>query len=490
MNFQKNRRIESNRLPIYVLLAILILSPLPAASVYGWAVLGIELAVLSLAFLYISSSRRKESPAPSLMEKGGKVFFVSLLFFAILQVISFPTGVLRLLSPNSASLQSLLAPSGSSPPSMSLSLLSSASARGYLGLFSFLLLGYLTFKAVDSRRRINIIFNVLIWIGIGLSLFGLIELLRAEPSILFYEKKHYLDSVTGTFINRNHFSAYVIMIIPLALGLFLSRLNGVQSLGLSWFEKIKRMIRERPLSFFLLPVGILIMGVAVVLSKSRSGGFLLVLVLILFFGLYFSFTHYFKQASARLALKTFLLILVCILLYTGVEGAINRFSMEGILEDGQTLVWRNVLTMISDHPVFGTGLGTFSAIYPSYEDNWKPGLYSHVNNDYLEFLSELGGLGFLLLFGGILWFIVHSFLEWRIRMNPEIKGLALGGLISLTALLVHAVTDSCLHIPANMILFVSVLGLTVRTVKHRETERGGDAPTLRMRVRIRMWVSK
>lgn len=78
----------------------------------------------------------------------------------------------------------------------------------------------------------------------------------------------------------------------------------------------------------------------------------------------------------------------------------------------------------------GTGLGTFASVYPAYEESLTPNRFSHAHSDYLEFLSELGIVGLILLLGGILFMLVHSFLIWRERRHTIAKGLALGGIVT------------------------------------------------------------
>ena len=63
--------------------------------------------------------------------------------------------------------------------------------------------------------------------------------------------------------------------------------------------------------------------------------------------------------------------------------------------------------------------------------------------------------------------LIKSFLIWKERNHPEVKGLALGGIIAIINMLIHSITDFNLHIPANMLLFASVLSLTWVTVHYR-----------------------
>ena len=104
------------------------------------------------------------------------------------------------------------------------------------------------------------------------------------------------------------------------------------------------------------------------------------------------------------------------------------------------------------------------------EESSTPPLFEHAHNDYLEYLAELGGMGFLLLLGGILTMLVFSFLMWRVRRHPEVKGLVLGGMVAVVAMLIHSITDFNLHIPANMMLFALVLSLTIAAAFYRRNQ--------------------
>ena len=88
-------------------------------------------------------------------------------------------------------------------------------------------------------------------------------------------------------------------------------------------------------------------------------------------------------------------------------------------------------------------------------------------NDYLEYLSELGVGGMALFLGGLISLIISSFLIWRVRRHPEVKGLALGGIVAVVAILIHSLTDFNLHIPANVFLLSVMLSLIVVTVHYK-----------------------
>lgn len=299
------------------------------------------------------------------------------------------------------------------------------------------------------------------------------ELYNKNPRILFYKKIYDLDSVSGTFVNRNHFSGYLEMVIPLAIGLIIARVNLSSLSGLKWREKLLRLSEKGVSTNLMIFAGIIIMSLAIIFSKSRSGVFLLVFSFILFFELtvlYFGRARH-QQRWIKNFLKVSFLIITFTSLHIGIGATIERFALDKLLLEGRPLYWSNVTPIAGDFPLFGTGLGTFASVYPAYDESGPPVHLSHAHNDYLEYLSELGLVGLILLLGGILFMVVSSFLITRMRRHPEVKGLALGGIVASVAILIHSVTDFNLHIPANMVLFTVVLSLTMVTAFYKRREQ-------------------
>ena len=182
---------------------------------------------------------------------------------------------------------------------------------------------------------------------------------------------------------------------------------------------------------------------------------------ILFFGLmtqFFRGTEDQKRKTKKIITIVFLLI-VFISLYVGFEATVERFALDKLLKEGRPTYWANTAEIYKAYPLFGTGLGTFPSLYPDKEEGETLIRLYHAHNDYLEYLSELGIVGMILLLGGILYMLVKSFLIWRGRKQSEVKALALGGIVAIICILIHSITDFNLHIPANMLLFSVALSL-------------------------------
>lgn len=470
----------------YGILGLIVFSPLPAASVYEWSILVIQLTVFLMVLVYVLMNTRPDVNENLLqIMKWPKYLFSGFFIFLLFQIIPLPVALVKIISPNSYNFRESFSAQLSSQKFMSISLIPSHTFREGLELLSYVLLGFLILMTVN-KKQIKRIYYVLISMGVFQAFYGMFELYSKNPRILFYKKIYSLDSVTGTFVNRNHFSGYVEMILPLAMGLIVARVDVFSMVGMSWREKFLRL-SEKGLAVNLMVVfGILAMSLAIVFSKSRSGVFLLLYTFVLFLGLSALFYRNFKGRKQRVnnILKFIFFALIGISFYVGVDFTLDRFSMDNILMEKRPEFWEKTVQIFADYPLFGSGLGTFPSIYPGLESLGTPLNIYHAHNDYLEYLAELGILGMGMLLGGLLIMVIKAFMIWRTRRHREIKGLALGGFVALICLLLHSITDFNMHIPANMLLFSIVLSLTavVATYRYRSPDDKKDVSKIKEEV--------
>jgi O-antigen ligase len=457
----------------YGILGLLVFSPLPAASVREWAVLVIQVSVVIMMAAYVLM-REKPTNGRILSRrlKWPKYLFSALAVFLLLQIVPFPSFLVRLLSPSSHHFQKLYSVDASGPKFMSFSIVPSHTLQAALELLTYFLIGFLVIKTVTRKSQVVRMFSVVIAMGVFEALYGLFELYNSSPRILFYKKVYNLDSVTGTFVNRNHFSGYLEMIIPLALGLVAARIVLFSPSSANLRRRLAGFSEGHFFKSILISLGIGLMALAVVFSRSRSGVSVLVLAFILFAGLVAVYFNVYGLGQKRL--KNFLgagfLLVILLSLFVGINATLDRFSLDELLRDNRPAYWSLTLRTFADFPLLGTGLGTYGALVPSLEGDSGPVAIVHAHNDFLEYLSELGVVGFSLLFGGVLLMVRATFLSWRARRHPEIKGLALGGMVSVACIMIHSLTDFNLHIPANIVLLAVVLPSTMVLASYKQGE--------------------
>ncbi|MBI3779555.1 MAG: O-antigen ligase family protein, partial [candidate division NC10 bacterium] len=118
-----------------------------------------------------------------------------------------------------------------------------------------------------------------------------------------------------------------------------------------------------------------------------------------------------------------------------------------------------------DYPWSGSGLNTFSWVYPPYRNpRLYPFIYTHAENDYVQAFAE-GGTPLALILAVSLCIAATQLLRSWWRTNARhVHILGIGFLTGLVALLLHSAADFNLHIHANAILFVTIVGLAYRVL--------------------------
>lgn len=453
------------------ILALLVWTPLPIASVQPWSILVMEIGVFAL-YAVCLCLEQKPRPGEMLKKETRRLrpVFIGLFLFLVFQMLPLPAFLIRLLSPQAASLRARYVPVSAQADTATLSLLPGATLAATLELLAYVLMGVLIFKTVTHRAQIRRIMLTLVGVGVFEAVYGLFELYRNNPRLFFYPKTINLDSATGTFVNRNHYAGYLEMVIPLALGLLISRFDLFGEPGTPLRARLARFINRGLVTNLLLGVGLAVMAVALLLSNSRSGVVVLILIFVLILVLTaqaFGHTRM-QQGWVRNVIRITALAVIGLGLYIGLEAMIGRFAVDKLLQDGRPRYWGAVMRMIGQFPLFGVGYGAFGSVYAAFDTTDMEYALVHAHNDYLETISELGLIGAGLLGFAVAYLLGKAFKTWMSRRHPELKGLALGCLVSTAAILIHSMTDFNLQIPANALVFSVVLVLTVKTAYHRK----------------------
>jgi len=318
--------------------------------------------------------------------------------------------------------------------------------------------------------RINHIIVAIISLGFSISLLGIMQKLTGTTKPYWVVESNSLYPF-GPYINRNHFAGYICMVIPLALGLLIARFR-------SFFLSRKRYFKAADFQShlfanLLLVFAIVIMILALLFSLSR-GGILVFLFSIAVFLIIVAISRLATGNNRGKKISSFvlsILIASVFLIWIGRNTILDRLSDPSSPSSTRVSLYLDTLNMSSDFPIFGTGFGTFQYIYRKYKTWDDLFLYKHAHNDYLEILSDLGLIGFLIVLVGIVLFLRKILLRWIERRDPYAKGITLGGVCGVFAILCHSLVDFNLHIPANALFLSIILGLIFNTV-HLKKNRG------------------
>ena len=88
-----------------------------------------------------------------------------------------------------------------------------------------------------------------------------------------------------------------------------------------------------------------------------------------------------------------------------------------------------------------------------------PGFFQHAHNDYLEFMSDTGWIGIIILGSIVALTFSAAVHAMRRRRHPLMRGMAFSSVMGILSLMIHSTTDFNLRVPSNAALFMVVLAL-------------------------------
>jgi O-antigen ligase len=499
------------------LCAVLVFVPLPLGSVEEWAIFVFESATLALFLAYLggellagrkadragggNAGRPRILGSPELGfrsrgEEGNgdafggglppavKILLSVFLAISVLQILPLPPGIVNVLSPRAAAIYRGMARDGlagwDARSWWTLSLSPLVSAGELALLLSYGLFGFLVLQTVRTRRRIEIFVLVIIGSALFQAFYGMAETFSGSERIFGFQKKYNIGSVTGTYVNRNHFAGFMEMVFPLSLGYLLAKARYfLMEKGLSWRKKILWFGQESLQWSLIFGLGTVLIGVALVFSKSRSAVMIFLVTVILAGAALGSWRELSDQADERRRLRGVVRLVsaavVAVALWLGIGPIIERFSEIDISKDARRTFISNTFEMAREFPWTGTGKGTFVHAYAMYKKVDTGFVLSYAHNDYLESAAENGLVAGFCLVAAAFWLVVSLAGQWRKRRNNFAKGIGLGAILGILAILIHGFTDFNFQIPANAVYFVGLVALAVNLVGRRGGEkiRGG-----------------
>ena len=375
------------------------------------------------------------------------------MLYAPSSMLYAPSSMLPLHAPTSM----LHAPCSLLPLTLSLSATSTALLKwmAYASVF------FLAATFPPHRSLLPLIVALFV-IGFAEAVYGLYGYLNQSDYLLWFRKKYDMSSVTGTYINRNHFAGLMSLCIPVSLGLFASRISS-------------RAGHYGALSLYFLFMGLVIMVLGLIFSMSRMGQFSLIVGMVFVGGLYIaSIIKRGRRRSSTLVIASLLVLCLAGLwgMWKGLGPVEERWSTIEASYADRSLFWQSTMKLVRNFPLAGTGLGTYVLAYPPYKpDKLGAVIVDHAHNDYLEFLSEVGLAGFIPWLAFFLLFLVLTIRAWFRRRNTFSVFIGAGGLAATVALLTHSLADFNLQIPANAMLLFLVMGLTWRVVNSSKEQR-------------------
>ena len=256
------------------------------------------------------------------------------------------------------------------------------------------------------------------------------------------------------------------MILPFALVLAYGQFQKIREEQPEFGAGIRDFFKHQDFFKLILWLSLaILLFVALVFSQSRMGLISAVTSTLVLFTLVL--TSGWQKTNAILVVVLFLVVAAGAVNWIGAEPIIGRFQtlgQESHMGANRLSFWMDTTRLIRDHPLLGSGLGTFPVDYPIEQTSYARAFVSHAHNDYLEFASELG-LPCALLFFGSIFYLMWLGLRFIRNSDPGFgRMLFLGSFCGLIAILMHSLADFNLHIPANGLLFAVLLGMLYASI--------------------------
>ncbi len=303
---------------------------------------------------------------------------------------------------------------------------------------------FLMTMSFDARRRLWAVCVVL-----GLCIFSLLlaalQLSSGDADAFRLYQNSHTSLPVGFFANRNHQAVLLAAGLPLAAAFVAA-----------WSRDSSG--RGKPAT--ILYVGLVgLLGVGILVTKSRAGVALAGLALIASFIIFWLTV----QGRARRREITLAVSSAALVLIVGAQVAIgavlSRFE-DVTGREGRFDMWPTVIDAGAGQQPWGAGIGTFEALYRSAEplSLLTPYFVNHAHNDYLELWLEAGLLFPLILAGFLIWLFRSAIQAWRAPAGrPEI--LARAGSVIVIVLLLHSIADYPLRMPSLVCLFAFAAAL-------------------------------
>ena len=248
------------------------------------------------------------------------------------------------------------------------------------------ILYFVTINNIDNKRQINHILTAILVVGALLGIYGILQYQGIDFS--FWGKNVGRQQVFGLFGNVNYFAEYLIIPLSIAVPLFFISNN-----------RIKKV---------LLLIGILAMGITLILTFTRGSylGFGAASIFMLFLFLLSRGNVILKKHKKIILFILIAVIIVTILFVvpnplnkpdTVISKIKERISITQFSQGHSLMrritIWKFSALMVKDHPLLGSGLGTFKYNSLNYQARfldqgqnrklYPSGFADKVHNEYL-----------------------------------------------------------------------------------------------------------
>jgi uncharacterized membrane protein len=322
-----------------------------------------------------------------------------------------------------------------------------ASVRALLLLLSY----FAVYTSVRSLSKDKMLYTILAAIIVSSVCMSVLALLQGGSN----EQ----GDLVGMFLNDNNFAVYINLVLPVVLG----------SAKTIHRRSKHNHSRSNPAVLIYFCAGIL--AAAVLYTGSRAGAVITILIL----AAWVSFELYDSRQAGIKTKQIFLYVVLAmiptaVMLYlSGIGGWYHQLAdpvtrLSDVVST-RFVVITDTWNMFLDRIACGVGAGAFHAAFPYYQNPDVIGFYRNAHNDWIQWLAELGVVGYGL---GIV-AVVTTFKKSPQKKIHLPRHIARGITIGLAGVCLHALLDFPFRIPAITVIVAAWIGiLTKRSFRHEK----------------------
>lgn len=323
---------------------------------------------------------------------------------------------------------------------------------------AYLMVFVLSLLLLNNRQRLYRLLYTLVAIGVIQSIYGSINVLTGQNTTLGFEKPDtYFGHATGTLFNYNHFANLITFSAAAAVGLLLSKPAGrTVHTWRQWLRETIAVLLDNKLVF---RISLTLIVIALVLSKSRMGNSAFFFSLTTSGLIWLAFTGKVNRGFFVLFGSMLVIDVLIISHWFGLMQLVERFENTDIVMENRVQALPFLTAMFEDFKWSGIGSGGFEYLFPLYNEMGTDKFFNAAHNDYLQFLIELGLIGFIPLLLAVLTSFGCALYTLRKRRSVIFRACAFTSIMAMLACGMHAITDFNFQIPSNATYFMVIMAL-------------------------------
>ena len=447
----------------WLLISLLTFMPLAFGVVHAWS----EEVVIILSGAIVTCFLLK-----SILNKKLEIIwtwaYVPVVIFIILvavQSISLPENIINVISGNTATMKkellSDLPDADKFLKSITLTFYPFATKHDLRLVLALAGVFFVVLNEFRRPEKIKRLLKAIIIIGAFIALISLGQNLLGNGKIFWFVKTHNSQSYSGPFVNHSHYAQFMNLSIGAALGLLIIRFHEYFQNRKITLPIVFNFLSSNSSGFMWFLIVMIGVGMATVFLSLSRGGIISMLIAMCLVTLFLSSKSHLR-IHGWVMVGAAIIAFICVL-YIGFDAVYERMAtLRDINKAGQERLQMLKDTTIawSKFPLFGTGLGTYSVVYPMFDNTNITALASHAENEYAQAAEETGliGLSLLITFLAIVGICFVRNI-WKIKFPVQSAAYGLG--FGLIAILIHSFSDFGQHLPANSFLSVIFCALLI-----------------------------